>query len=226
MIKSKKWSTTRKWEIGKEEQKFIDLLNQNGYEIEGVKEYVSKTHYLITKNEVEFVFVFYHDSTGEKEYNALVIFYDIQCFFSTAVLAKKNIRKGETMKPIKCKPRENPKYIINMSEFEKELGIYDGVKRIVGLKSELVEGKKAAKLDQKELYDLAESRSKFLYLGTYERYYSDWVKQGRKLTTQITKKKEYVEYYYVPEVEQYLMYIINNDVLIAVAIAKKGNLIQ
>lgn len=114
------------------------------------------------------------------------------------------------MKPIKCKPRENPKYIINVSEFEKELGIYDTKERIVGSKSE----------------HLAESRSRFLYLGTWEKYYSDWVKQGRKLTTQTTQKKEYVEYYYVPEFEEYLMYIINDDVLIAVIIVKKSNLIQ
>lgn len=48
----KAWATTRNWERSKAEVKFEELLQTNGYTIEGYREYQSKTDYKITKNDI------------------------------------------------------------------------------------------------------------------------------------------------------------------------------
>lgn len=50
MSKSK-FTTERKWELGKHEIKFEKLLKENNFNILGWKEYVSKTVYLVEKDD-------------------------------------------------------------------------------------------------------------------------------------------------------------------------------
>lgn len=90
MIKSKKWSTTRKWEIRKEEQKFIDLLKQNGYEIEGVKEYVSKTIYLIFKEGIDIEYVFNSCFVGQTAFIVFEIYYNTKKNYINMVRGQSN----------------------------------------------------------------------------------------------------------------------------------------
>lgn len=49
----KKWASERKWEASNTEKRFEQLLAEHGYVVVGIKEYISKTEYLIFRDGIE-----------------------------------------------------------------------------------------------------------------------------------------------------------------------------
>jgi hypothetical protein len=80
---NKKWYTERKWETNKTEIRFEKLLKENGFNIVGIKEFMSKTDYLIEKEGVECTFAVYHTdnkpSRGNLCFDSFVNYFDIKC---------------------------------------------------------------------------------------------------------------------------------------------------
>lgn len=56
----KKWTMERKWEKNPAETEFEHLLNENGFVVLGIREYVSKTEYLIEKDDFKCEYYVYH----------------------------------------------------------------------------------------------------------------------------------------------------------------------
>lgn len=56
----KNWQKERKWEMNKAEERFDKLLKENNFNVIGLKEFSSKTDYLIEKDGVECTFVIHH----------------------------------------------------------------------------------------------------------------------------------------------------------------------
>ena len=78
----KKWSNDRKWDRNNTEKKFEELLLANGFTINGTREYLSKTDYLIEKDGVteEFSIHGVDNSTkrGELCYNMFEDMYNMK----------------------------------------------------------------------------------------------------------------------------------------------------
>jgi hypothetical protein len=56
----------RKWDAHKEQHKFEVSLEKNGFVINGIKELISKTEYLTTKDEIQDVFIFNTDDNANQ----------------------------------------------------------------------------------------------------------------------------------------------------------------
>ena len=78
----KTWSIDRKWEISKIELLFEELLKDNGFNVLGIKEYQTKTDYLIEKEGTECEFSITHidnkKSRAKLCYENFVRCYDIK----------------------------------------------------------------------------------------------------------------------------------------------------
>lgn len=78
----KTWSTERQWEISNAELFFEKLLKENGFLVIGIKEYQSKTDYLIEKDGTECEFSFPHIDNKKNRvklcYDNFVRFYGIK----------------------------------------------------------------------------------------------------------------------------------------------------
>ena len=78
----KKWHTERKWEVSRPEIRFEELLKENGFNVIGIKEFVSKTDYLIEKDGIEVVYVIHHvdnkSSRGNLCFNIFVDHYNLK----------------------------------------------------------------------------------------------------------------------------------------------------
>ena len=78
----KNWQKERKWEMNKVEIRFEELLKENGFNIIGIKEYTSKTDYLIEKNGIECPFDIHHvdnkPSRGNQCFKTFVEYYNIK----------------------------------------------------------------------------------------------------------------------------------------------------
>ena len=78
----KNWQTERKWEMNKVEIRFEKLLKENGFEVIGIKEFVSKTDYLIRKDNVECPYTIHHvdskPSRGNLCFKNFVDYYNIK----------------------------------------------------------------------------------------------------------------------------------------------------
>ena len=62
-----KWLNKRQWEATKEEQFFLDMLKENGFEVEQVREWNTKTDYKISKNGFIINYIFPHLGGGKKQ---------------------------------------------------------------------------------------------------------------------------------------------------------------
>lgn len=56
----------RKWDAHKEQHEFEVSLEKNGFVINGIKESISKTEYLTTKDEIQDVFTFNIDDNADQ----------------------------------------------------------------------------------------------------------------------------------------------------------------
>lgn len=75
----KKWIPRREYEPSKFEQEFESCLAKDGFTITGYKEYMSKTVYLIVKDEIEVEFHQGHEPiSGKKVYDAFRMTYDMK----------------------------------------------------------------------------------------------------------------------------------------------------
>lgn len=63
----KKWSTERKWDANKVEERFEELLKENGYTMKGIKEFATKTDYLIEKDGIKVEWCIWR-TVGAREY--------------------------------------------------------------------------------------------------------------------------------------------------------------
>lgn len=50
----RRWTTTRKWEASKTEAYFEERLKEEGFMVKGIREYLSKTDFLLEKDGMEF----------------------------------------------------------------------------------------------------------------------------------------------------------------------------
>ena len=77
----KNWSE-RKYDTTKVEIRFEELLQENGFEVVGVKEFNSKTDYLIEKDGVECTFSIHHTdnkpSRGNICFKAFIDYYNMK----------------------------------------------------------------------------------------------------------------------------------------------------
>lgn len=77
-----KYTLTRKWESSKEEKAFEKLLQKEGFKVVGIKEYQSKTDYLIEKDGTQVRFDFLYIGGGLKQaklsFNSLVRLYEVK----------------------------------------------------------------------------------------------------------------------------------------------------
>jgi hypothetical protein len=77
----KNWQTERKWEMNKVEIRFEKLLSENGFNVIGIKEFSSKTDYLIEKDGVECTYDIHHvdnkPSRGDLCFKTFVNYYNI-----------------------------------------------------------------------------------------------------------------------------------------------------
>lgn len=78
----KNWQTERKWEMNKVEVRFEKLLKDNGFTIIGLKEFVSKTDYLIEKDGIQCQYSLHHvgnqSSQGNMYFKIFTDYYNIQ----------------------------------------------------------------------------------------------------------------------------------------------------
>lgn len=81
-VDMKKQWTDRKWDKTKTEERFEHLLEENGFTVNGVKEYNSKTDYLIEKDGVECEYSLHHidnkSSRGTECFKAFMMYYNIK----------------------------------------------------------------------------------------------------------------------------------------------------
>lgn len=92
----KNWSSERKWEMNKVEIRFEKLLKENGFNVIGLKEYNSKTDYLIEKNGIECTYAIYHvdnkPNRGNAHFKTFVEYFNIKAEYERL---KKELEKGE-----------------------------------------------------------------------------------------------------------------------------------
>lgn len=81
-----KWVSERQWEATREEQFFLDMLDENGFKVEQVREWNSKTDYKISKDGVLIEFDFHHIGGGKKQAESV-----FKSFLSYYELYKKSI---------------------------------------------------------------------------------------------------------------------------------------
>lgn len=77
----KKWTMERKWEKNPAEIEFERLVKENGFVVLGVREYVSKTEYLIEKDNYKCEYAVHHVDTkkshGIECYKNFVRYFEI-----------------------------------------------------------------------------------------------------------------------------------------------------
>lgn len=66
-----KWVSERQWEASREEKFFLDMLNENGFKVEQVREWNSKTDYKISKDGILIEFDFHNIGGGKKQAEAV-----------------------------------------------------------------------------------------------------------------------------------------------------------
>ena len=81
-----KWVSERQWEATREEQLFLDMLDENGFKVEQVREWNSKTDYKISKDGILIEFDFHHIGGGKKQAESV-----FKSFLSYYELYKKSI---------------------------------------------------------------------------------------------------------------------------------------
>ena len=90
----KQW-TDRKWDKTKTEERFEHLLEENGFTVNGVKEYNSKTDYLIEKDGVECEYSLHHidnkSSRGTECFKAFMMYYNIKVEYENVKSLQKNV---------------------------------------------------------------------------------------------------------------------------------------
>lgn len=78
----KKWYTERKWESNGLEIEFEKLLKENGFNVVGLKEYMSKTDYLIEKDGIRCEFTIQHIDNKKRRatlcYKNFIEYYNIK----------------------------------------------------------------------------------------------------------------------------------------------------
>ena len=62
-----KWVSERQWEASREEKFFLDMLNENGFKVEKVREWNTKTDYKISKDGILIEFDFHNIGGGKKQ---------------------------------------------------------------------------------------------------------------------------------------------------------------
>lgn len=62
----KAWSSTRQWDASRTEERFEELLKENGFNITGIRCYISKTEYKIEKDGTEIKFAVYNSDNSRK----------------------------------------------------------------------------------------------------------------------------------------------------------------
>ena len=73
----RKWTTERKWAPSRAESKFEELLAANGFKVLGIREYQSKTDYLIEKDGIQQEYGFFHweGANAKDNYACFEVFY-------------------------------------------------------------------------------------------------------------------------------------------------------
>ena len=66
-----KWVSERQWEASREEKFFLDMLNENGFKVEQVREWNTKTDYKISKDGIIIEFDFHNIGGGKKQAEAV-----------------------------------------------------------------------------------------------------------------------------------------------------------
>lgn len=76
-MSKKKWCTERRWEYTREEKKFEDMLTTNGFAIVGIREYLSRTDYLIEKDGIQQEYALWRgESSAKDNYACFIMFYN------------------------------------------------------------------------------------------------------------------------------------------------------
>lgn len=88
-----KWVSERQWGATREEQFFLDMLDENGFKVEQVREWNSKTDYKISKDGVIIEFDFHHIGGGKKQ--AELVFKSFSSYYE---LYKKILNKRNEVK--------------------------------------------------------------------------------------------------------------------------------
>ena len=74
----RKWTTERKWDKHPREERFEQLLADNGFTVLGIREYQSKTDYLIEKDGIKQEYALWHTnkSSALQNYKCFEMFYN------------------------------------------------------------------------------------------------------------------------------------------------------